>query len=198
MYLVCAVFFFFRWRWDLEGASAEADDLYESASYQTVRWRRPVGERGRGRERSDEIYWVPLCGITFPVMEPRVDNKNKVLTVETSVMGVINIFGCGGYKLKKRIQFKFSAATFFFFRYLSPVLAACILATRPLVFVNKSLSSWPQRLIKGQYRRSKTTDVALLIAEKHFIRWLEKWRHWASLFCWFCALLDTQQVCRSR
>lgn len=119
-----------------------------------------------GRECGNEIYWVPLCGITFPVMEPRVDKKNQVLTVETSVIEAINICGCGGYKLKKRIQFTYSAATFC--GYLCPVLAACIRATRPAVFVNKSLSSWPQRLIKEQYRRTKTTDVTLLIADEHF------------------------------
>lgn len=68
-----------------------------------------------------------------------------------------------------------------YFGYLCPVLAACILATRPVVFVNKSLSSWPQRLIKGQHRRRKTTEVTLLIAEKHFNAALKNQRKMKAL-----------------
>lgn len=158
---VFSLFRFFWWGWGLGGRFCWS----RWSLWVCILWDSAV-TKACGRECGDEIYWVPLCGITFPVMEPRVDKKNEVLTVETSVIEVINICGCGGYKLKKRIQFTYSAATFF--GYLCPVLAACILATRPEVFVNKSLSSWPPRLIKGQRRRTKTTDVTLLIADKRF------------------------------
>lgn len=152
-----------------------------------------------GRESGGGIYWAALWGITFPIMEPRVNNKNVVLTGETSVTEVINIFACGGYKLKKRIQFTHSKAIFSVIS--APSLLPLFSPPDQWFFVNKSLSSCPQRLIKEQHRRTKTREVTLLIAERHFaLPWKtkEKWRRRALLFFCFYAFMDTHQVCRSR
>lgn len=153
-----------------------------------------------GRESGGGIYWAALWGITFPIMEPRVNNKNVVLAGETSVTEVINIFACGGYKLKKRIQFTHSKAIFSVIS--APSLLPLFSPPDQWFFVNKSLSSCPQRLIKEQHRRTKTREVTtLLIAERHFaLPWKtkEKWRRRALLFFCVYAFMDTHQVCRSR